>query len=47
MNPNLLFSLFGVYEMDKLNGPFLEDTVFADPDDTKQRIINIVDYIRR
>lgn len=47
INPILLNSLFGVSELDKLNGPFIEDTVFNEPDELKQRIMNIVDYIRR
>ena len=47
INPVLLNCLFGVTELDKLNGPFLEDTVFTEPDGLKQRIMNIIDYIRR
>jgi hypothetical protein len=47
INSSLLNSLFGVNELEKLSGPFLEDTVFAEPDELKQRIINIIDYIRR
>jgi hypothetical protein len=46
INPSLLNSLFGVTELEKLSGPFLEDTVFVDPDPLKQRIMNILDYIR-
>ena len=47
INPILLNSLFGVNELEKLNGPFLEDTIFNEPDEIKQKIMNIIDYIRR
>lgn len=47
INPILLNSLFGVNELEKLNGPFLEDTIFCEPDEIKQKIMNIIDYIRR
>ena len=47
INPILLNSLFGVNELEKLNGPFLEDMIFNEPDEIKQKIMNIIDYIRR
>ena len=42
----LIRSLFNVEDLSNIVPPLFEDNVFADPDDLKQRIINIVDYIR-
>jgi hypothetical protein len=47
MNSTLINSLFGVNALEEINFQATEENVFADPDALKQRIINIVDYIRR
>lgn len=42
----ILNSLFGVDDLSKVNLPVFEDNLFAEPDEIKQRIINVVEYIR-
>ena len=42
----LVNSLFGVEDLYKVNPPLFEDQIFSEPDALKQRIINIIDYIR-
>jgi hypothetical protein len=42
----LVKSLFGVDDLSSINPPLFEDNVFNDPDELKQRIINMVDHIR-
>jgi hypothetical protein len=42
----LIRSLFGVDDLYCINPPLFEDNVFNDADENKQRIINMVDYIR-
>ncbi len=42
----MLRSMFGVDDLSFIIPPLYEDVVFNDPDETKQRIINMVDYIR-
>lgn len=43
---NLIRSLFGVDDISDINPPLFEDNVFNDPDEVKQRIVNMVDYLR-
>jgi hypothetical protein len=42
----LIKSIFNVDDLSMLEGPILEDNVMALTNDVKQRVINIIDYIR-
>ena len=42
----LLRSMFGVEDLSKVSLPIYEESFYAEADETKQKIINIVDYIR-
>lgn len=46
-NPKLLYSIYGVKDLSQINGPVMEDTILIDPDQNKQKLMNIIDYIRR
>lgn len=39
-------SLFGVDDLSKLSLPIFEENVFSETDELKQRILNIIEYIR-
>ena len=41
-----MFSLFGVDDISQINYNLVEDNVFSEPDNFKQRIMNFVDYLR-
>ena len=43
----LISSLFGVEDLSKISLPIFEENFYAEADDVKQRVINIVEYIRR
>jgi len=41
-----LTSLFGVSDLSNVSLPIYEENFFAEADDLKQRVLNMVDYIR-
>jgi len=45
-NTKLLKSIFGVEDLSLINPPLFEDNILNDPDELKQKIINMVDYVR-
>ena len=46
INKKLLHSILGVKDLTELTSPILEDNVLVDPDNIKQALMNIIDYIR-
>ena len=42
----LINSIFGVNSLSELQPPILEDNIFAEADEIKQSLINLIDYIR-
>lgn len=45
-DPRIIKSIFGVDDLSLIQTPLFEDVVFNDPDENKQKIMNMVDYIR-
>lgn len=46
MDKRLALSLFGTDEYSQIEFQITEDNVFANPDELKTKIINIIEYLR-
>lgn len=46
MSKGIALSLFGTDDYSQIEYQVIEDNVFANPDEFKTRVINIVEYLR-